>query len=122
MKAARVFKPAFAPSTKAEARRCHDAARSKVRVSRRWYGLKLWLVRRAEQLAREPLCRFCLRHGLTVAALVADHVDPHNDDWDKFINGELQSLCKPCHDGDKQREERFAKRMNAARGKLGGGA
>jgi 5-methylcytosine-specific restriction enzyme A len=115
MKSARVFKPAFAAANKVEARRDHDAARRKVRASRRWYGLKLWQVRRSEQLAREPLCRFCRRQGLTVAATVADHVDPHNDDWEKLINGDLQSLCKPCHDGEKQRAERFADRMKMAR-------
>ena len=115
MKSARVFRPAFAKANKVDARREHDAARNKVRASRRWYGLKAWQVRRAEQLAREPLCSFCLRHGLTVAAMVADHVEPHNDDWEMFISGELQSLCKPCHDSDKQRAERFAERMKSNR-------
>ena len=115
MKSARVFRPAFAKANKVDARREHDAARNKVRASRRWYGLKAWQVRRAEQLAREPLCSFCLRHGLTVAAMVADHVELHNDDWEMFISGELQSLCKPCHDSDKQRAERFAERMKSNR-------
>ena len=40
-----------------------------------------------------------------VAATVADHVEPHRGDHDKFWHGRLQSLCKPCHDRDKQREE-----------------
>ncbi len=40
-----------------------------------------------------------------VAATVADHVEPHRGDPVKFWEGRLQSLCKPCHDRDKQREE-----------------
>ena len=39
--------------------------------------------------------------------LVADHRRPHRGDerlfWDER---NLQCLCKPCHDGTKQRQER----------------
>ena len=39
-------------------------------------------------------------------ASVVDHVTPHQGDqrlfWDEANH---QSLCKPCHDGDKAREE-----------------
>ncbi len=47
----------------------------------------------------------CLARGLTVAATVADHKDPHNGDDQAFWHGELQSLCKRDHDRFKQREE-----------------
>lgn len=39
---------------------------------------------------------------------MADHVVPHRDDYGLFWFGELQSLCKSCHDGKKQRAERRA--------------
>jgi|SRR5699024_3290563 len=70
-----------------------------------WYGLAAWKRRRRQQLQAEPLCRFCWMRGDVTAATVADHVEPHRGDWDSFISGELQSLCKPCHDGAKARIE-----------------
>jgi 5-methylcytosine-specific restriction enzyme A len=40
-------------------------------------------------------------------ATVVDHIEPHRGDtgrfWDKANH---QPLCKPCHDGAKQSEER----------------
>lgn len=61
--------------------------------------------RRAVQLQAEPLCAFCLPKRVTVAT-VADHVEPHWGDEDKFFNGELQSLCDTCHSSTKQQMER----------------
>jgi len=52
----------------------------------------------------------CLeRTGVYVVATVADHVRPHRGDPVAFWGGDLQSLCAPCHDGDKQREELMAR-------------
>lgn len=64
-----------------------------------------WRRRRLAQLRREPLCAFCARRGLTVAASVADHITPHRGDR-RLFEGPLQSLCKPCHDSCKQQQER----------------
>lgn len=69
------------------------------------YTTEAWLRRRADQLAAEPLCRMCKEDGTITAATVADHVEPHKGDREKFFNGELQSLCKNHHDGAKAREE-----------------
>lgn len=74
-------------------------------MSGRLYGTRRWRRRAAEQLQREPLCAFHLQRGLTIAATVADHNPPHNGDELAFWEGPLQSLCKACHDQDKQREE-----------------
>lgn len=63
-----------------------------------WYGRKAWKVKRAAQLASEPLCRKCKESKTLTAATVADHIVPHNGDWELFIGGELQSLCKTHHD------------------------
>ncbi|MCP3475530.1 HNH endonuclease [Bradyrhizobium sp. CCGUVB1N3] len=58
--------------------------------------------RRKLQLQAHPLCKFCLDRGLVAIATVADHVEPHKGDWNKFALGELQSLCKACHDRTKR--------------------
>jgi hypothetical protein len=43
---------------------------------------------------------------------VADHVEPHNGDVNKFFLGALQSLCQPCHDRHKKREELWGYRCD----------
>ena len=75
-----------------------------------WYSTAEWRAKAAEQLRREPWCRFCARRRLRVPARVADHVDPHRGDPAKFWRGALQSLCKRCHSGLKQSLERTANR------------
>lgn len=47
----------------------------------------------------------CLAEGIATAALVCDHVDPHRGDVTLFWSGPFQSLCKPHHDGAKQRQD-----------------
>ena len=74
------------------------------RPSRRWYNTKAWKLRRAAQLAAEPLCALCPDWSKRPAT-VADHVVPHRENYVRFWHGERQSLCKPCHDGRKQRQE-----------------
>jgi 5-methylcytosine-specific restriction endonuclease McrA len=69
---------------------------------RSWYQIEKWRKRRRLQLRTEPLCAYCLKRGLVVPADIADHVEPHRGDPIKFYTGRLQSLCKPCHDGDKR--------------------
>lgn len=72
----------------------------------RLYKLARWRRLREAQLSHEPLCRYCLRQEIVEAATVCDHVDPHKGDEDKFFDPDnLQSLCAPCHDRVKQREE-----------------
>lgn len=75
-------------------------------MSSRLYKTAQWRKRRIAQLSREPLCRYCAQLGKVEQATVADHVQPHNDDPHSFFYGELQSLCKQCHDGAKQELER----------------
>ena len=73
---------------------------------RPWYKTGAWLRIRAHQLAAEPLCQMCQVQDRTTAATVCDHIEPHKGDRHKFFTGPFQSLCKPCHDGAKQSEER----------------
>lgn len=65
----------------------------------RWYSLPVWTGQlRPQQLAREPFCRECARHGLRVYATDVDHIVPHDGDWAKFTDeNNLQSLCHGCH-------------------------
>jgi 5-methylcytosine-specific restriction endonuclease McrA len=79
-----------------------------------WYSTARWKKKRAHQLAISPLCCMCQQMGRLTAATVADHVVPHKGNADLFWDGELQSLCRHCHDG--------AKRHLEATGKLRGSA
>jgi len=71
------------------------------------YKLAIWhKVLRPSQLANEPLCAFCLAKGITTLAEVVDHIKAHRGDKVLFLDPDnLQSLCKVCHDRDKQSEE-----------------
>lgn len=70
------------------------------------YSSKRWKELRLRQLAKEPLCRMCQALGRITAATVCDHVVPHRGDVTLFWHGEVQSTCKPCHDGAKQQLEK----------------
>lgn len=70
------------------------------------YGSKAWAVIRTGQLLEHPLCETCKAIGLTTAATVVDHKEPHRGDPVKFYAGPFQSLCKHCHDSAKQAEEK----------------
>lgn len=89
----------------------YDAVRDRENPWRKWYRTSKWRRRRAKQLAMEPLCRMCAARGRVTPASVADHVIPHRGDEHLFWHGELQSLCKPCHDSDKQAMERGRTRV-----------
>lgn len=52
-----------------------------------------------------PLCERCSAKGYVELASVADHIKPHKGNEEMFFYGELQSLCKLCHDGYKQQVE-----------------
>lgn len=70
------------------------------------YNTRGWQRRRAEQLRKEPGCRFCYElDGRLVPASVADHVEPHHGNLVLFA-GPLQSLCAHCHNSRKARQER----------------
>lgn len=79
--------------------------RSGMTSSQRGYDYK-WQKAREQYLRDNPLCVYCDRNGLTVAANVVDHRIPHRGDQQLFWDQDnWQSLCKPCHDSVKQAEE-----------------
>lgn len=76
-------------------------------MKRRLYSTKAWQALRADQLAKEPLCRMCAQVGVVKAARIVDHVRPHRGNERLFYDASnLQSLCKYCHDSHKQRQEK----------------
>lgn len=65
-----------------------------------------WKKARDAWLKAHPLCVMCEAKDIIEPANVVDHRIPHRGDktlfWDKT---NWQSLCTPCHSGEKQREE-----------------
>jgi 5-methylcytosine-specific restriction enzyme A len=71
---------------------------NEAQVYRKLYQTARWKKIRLAQLRNHPLCVNCERKGRLATATVADHVIPHRGDTHVFYQGELQSLCGPCHD------------------------
>jgi 5-methylcytosine-specific restriction enzyme A len=93
----------------------------KTTASQRFYASKQWRTLRKAYLEEHPLCEYHLRRDQTVAGYVVDHKVPHRLDEAEALGGEeqiaaayerardasnLQTLCKQCHDSDKQRLEK----------------
>ena len=101
----------YCPAHANVAKRDRDRSVDQVRAAkpwRKWYSRAAWRGpkgRRTLQLRREPLCQMCPTDSRRLAEVV-DHVVPHRGDYGLFWFGDLQSLCKACHDGKKQRAER----------------
>jgi hypothetical protein len=72
---------------------------------RDWYQLQSWRNRAKAQLREHPLCAICLAESRITPAVLADHVQSHHGDWNKFRLGKLQSLCSRCHNSRKRLEE-----------------
>ena len=79
---------------------------TKTSAASRGYGHK-WRKAREEHLAANTFCVRCECQGRIRAATVVNHSVPHRGDqrlfWDR---SKWESLCKPCHDGPTQAEER----------------
>lgn len=71
------------------------------------YKTARWQRLREAQLTSQPLCIYCQQADEVEPATVCDHRIPHRGDEDLFFDPDnLQSLCAPCHDRVKAREER----------------
>src|SRR3990172_4974402 len=64
-----------------------------------------WQKRRVIQLTIQPWCEDCLAVVIYEPATEPHHVERHNGNREKFINGELISLCKSCHSRRTSREQ-----------------
>lgn len=96
----------------AQGAREHDRARKAANPLRALYGTARWQRLRWQVLARDLFtCRRCGKVETDTSQLVADHVQPHRGSLDLFWDaGNLQCLCKPCHDRAKQRDEYQSRR------------
>jgi len=83
------------------------------------YG-RSWRVARRIFITANPLCSFCIKQSKLVPATTVDHIVPHRGDsalfWDE---NNWQSLCQPCHDEVKQREEKTGQAFSKAVGNDG---
>ena len=108
-----MFRPPGSRSREQQLRE-YDARRRASKPWRRWYKHAAWQAIRAAHLAGEPLCRRCQAEGLTVAAEVVHHVEPHRGDYAKFMAGPFESLCTAHHNREAHSEE-----MQAESAKVG---
>jgi 5-methylcytosine-specific restriction protein A len=74
---------------------------------RRWYNTARWRVLRLQIFLRDLFqCKKCGVIEGNTSLLVCDHIKPHRGDERLFWDQEnLQTLCKQCHDAEKQQEE-----------------
>lgn len=74
---------------------------------RKWYSTARWeRLRQATFLRDLYACTKCRRLEGDTSRLICDHVDPHRGNERKFFDPDnLTTLCKPCHDSVKQRQE-----------------
>ena len=57
-----------------------------------------WKELRAQVLAEEPLCRWCLARGEYVPSTDVDHIEDSRDDYtDDNSRGNLMGMCHECH-------------------------
>jgi predicted CXXCH cytochrome family protein len=74
---------------------------------RDWYNCKRWRKLAKMHLAREPLCRLCLKRGIVTPACVVDHIERHAGNLNAFLTAPVQALCVRCHNTTKQRVELY---------------
>jgi 5-methylcytosine-specific restriction endonuclease McrA len=103
----------MAVPSRSETERTRHSRRDEDEPWRQWYKTARWQRLRLGILAWDMYtCQAsaCGRIEGDTSQLVCDHIEPHGGDWDKFWNGPFQTLCKACHDGQKQRIERAGKK------------
>lgn len=94
---------AFMPKTEQE----RDRFRGKQHW-RKWYSTARWKKLRWSVLLRDAFtCQRCGRLEGDTSQLVANHKRPHRGNETLFWDDRnLETACKPCHDGAIQSEER----------------
>jgi 5-methylcytosine-specific restriction protein A len=75
------------------------------------YGSRKWKRLRWSVLVRDRFtCAFCKSLETDTSRLVCDHVTPWRGDQGAFWSGPFQTVCKPCHDGEKQSADKGGNR------------
>lgn len=92
---------------RADLERARDRRRDREVATRALYKTARWQRLRLTVFARDLYtCAMCHAVDGDTARLVCDHVEAHRGDVGRFWSGPFQTLCKGCHDRDKQRQER----------------
>lgn len=104
-----------APVERREQKRAHDRRRGREQPWRALYKDARWIAARLRQFALQPLCERCLRDSRVTPATVVNHRIRHRGDEVLFFDpSNHESVCKRCHDGEVQREERAADRADGS--------
>jgi 5-methylcytosine-specific restriction endonuclease McrA len=87
-----------------------DRQRADLFPWRAWYRTPRWRAIRIATFMRDGFtCQHCGRLEGNTSLLVANHKQPHRGDpvlfWDE---GNIETACKPCHDGPIQAAENAA--------------
>lgn len=105
--------PRVSVMTRAEREIGRDRWRDADQTWRKLYKTARWQRLRWSVLVRDLFtCQLCGHIEADTSQLVADHVEPHGGNEEKFWNGPLQTLCKRCHDGLKRGLEKSDKRAS----------
>jgi len=92
--------------TREDLERARDASRDREQATQALYKIARSQRLRLRFLARDLYtCWLCGRIEGSCVRPVCDQVEPHRGDVARFWAGPFQTLCKSCHDGDKQRME-----------------
>lgn len=85
-----------------------DQYRDATQHWRKWYKTKRWQKLRWAVLVRDRFtCQICGRIEPETSQLRGDHRIPHRGREELFFDGRnVWTLCQPCHDGEKQRQEK----------------
>jgi 5-methylcytosine-specific restriction endonuclease McrA len=83
-----------------------DIRSFEVQQYRKLYDTAAWKRLRKAKLQRNPCCERCLLNGYVEIATIVHHIKAHKGDIKLFYSmSNLQSLCKPHHDGEAHSEE-----------------
>lgn len=86
----------------------HEVRHVRTDAGRHWYKTREWKRVRLRVFARDHYtCKRCHRMHIDTSLLVAHHVSAHKGNEKRFWDeGNLETVCKECHDGPIQREEK----------------
>jgi len=89
--------PGFCATHRRWTHRDYGRARRTFDAELSFYKSMAWQQCRAAYLRAHPVCVTCRARGMTIAAVVVDHMVPIKDGGARFDWSNLQSLCVPCH-------------------------
>lgn len=88
--------------------KARDRDREASQPWRKWYHSAEWKALRMRVLIRDHFtCQMCGRTEGNTSMLIGDHKRQHHGDRAMFFDEKnVWCICKPCHDGEKQKMEK----------------